>query len=345
MGEVRIDGLTIRYDGIPVVKDLALEIHNGETLTLLGPSGAGKTTILKAIAGLIRPTSGKIYFNMKRVDHLAAENREAVLIFQKPLLFPFLNVKDNIGFGLKMAKIEKQQAQQKIERIIKITELTGLENRSIHQLSGGQQQRVALARGLVLEPSVLLLDEPLSSLDPELRQQMRQLLREVQKRTGITMLFVTHDQGEAFALSDRICLLLDGEVQQVGSPQELFYQPANIKVARFMGCTNFIRGRVENGFFINSFLRFSVSTDYSGEVTASIRSENILLSLTQKGDGVPGEIVGHEFEGSTTRIRVQIQGEIINVTSLRPDFQVGQNVWLSLPAQHFRLFPHISSDT
>ncbi len=344
MGEVKIEGLTIHYDGILVVNNLCLEINNGEIMSLLGPSGAGKTTILKAIAGLIKPESGRIYLNKKRVDHLTAENREAVLVFQKPLLFPFLNVIENIGFGLKMAKTDKQLAHQKIERIIKITELSGLEHRRIHQLSGGQQQRVALARGLVLEPSVLLLDEPLSSLDPELRQQMQGLIKEVQTHTGTTMLFVTHNQSEAFGLSDRVCLLLDGEVHQIGRPQELFYQPASLKVARFMGCTNFIRGNLENNWFTNSFLRFSVATEGSGEVTASIRSEDIAISHTKGKNGVSGEIVSQLFEGTTTKLQVQVGKEIFQVTSLRPDFQVGQNVWLSLPAKHFRLFPTRRTD-
>ncbi len=218
MGRLEVQDLTVRYSHKPVVHNFSLTVNDGEMVSLLGPSGVGKTTILKAIAGLLHPASGKILINGQCVDHLPAEKRDAVLIFQKPLLFPFLDVGQNIAFGLKMAKVKQASARKKIDRILAITGLEGFKNRKIHQLSGGQQQRVALARGLVLEPSVLLLDEPLSNLDAELRQQMRELISSVQAQTGTTMLFVTHDQSEAFAISDRICVLLDGSLRQTGTP-------------------------------------------------------------------------------------------------------------------------------
>ena len=233
MGYLELQKLTINYGKTAVVRDLSLSVSNGEIVTLLGPSGAGKTTILKAIAGLLKPVSGKIFINDIQVNHLPAEKRDAVLIFQKPLLFPFLNVSQNIGFGLKMQQAGRKEAERKISKILEITMLTGLHDRKIHQLSGGQQQRVALARGLVLEPSILLLDEPLSNLDADLRQQMRELIQAVQEQTGTTMLFVTHDQSEALAISDRVCLLLDGRLRQAGKPEELFYFPADPEVAMF----------------------------------------------------------------------------------------------------------------
>lgn len=338
MGDVRINNLTISYSGTPVIEDLSLEINDGEIISLLGPSGAGKTTILKAIAGLIHPQGGEIYLAGKRADHLPAEERDAVLIFQKPLLFPFLSVEANIGFGLKMAKVDKILARQKIAKIINITGLTGLETRKIHQLSGGQQQRVALARGLVLEPSILLLDEPLSNLDTELRHQMRELIRDIQRQTGITMLFVTHDQSEAFALSDRVCLLLDGQLQQTGSPLELFYEPANPRVARFFGCTNFFTGTIHKGIFTNGFLTFEVLQDDGEKRMAAIRPEAIEISMSPKDQAIQGKIVSQQFEGSTSRFEVLIGKTRVHVVSMHPAFRIGQKVWLTFPAKHFRLF-------
>ena len=185
----------------------------------------------------------------------------------------------------------------------------GLKNRKIHQLSGGQQQRVALARGLVLEPSVLLLDEPLSNLDAELRQQMRELIRSVQAQTGTTMLFVTHDQSEAFAISDRICVLLDGSLRQTGTPTELFYQPADPDVARFFGCANFISGRIRDGLFEGGFVRCATSLGDSPEAIAVIRPEDVVLSSGWMENGAVGKVVQIQFEGSITRLTIEVENE------------------------------------
>ncbi len=342
MGQLELRNLMIDYDGKPVIDNLSLKVDDGEIVSLLGPSGVGKTTLLKAIAGLLQPASGIISINGQCVDHLPAEKRDAVLIFQKPLLFPFLDVGRNIGFGLKMAKISKSIAARKIDRILAITGLNGLENRKIHQLSGGQQQRVALARGLVLEPSVLLLDEPLSNLDAELRQQMRELICNVQAQTGTTMLFVTHDQSEAFAISHRICVLLGGRLRQTGTPLELFYKPQDSEVARFFGCMNFIHGKIHKGMFDGDFVRCTTPLDDSTEATAVIRPEDILLSPVKKETGITGKITQIQFEGSTTRLTVMANNEIsetFTVLSLRPDFRAGQTVWLYFPPERLHIFP------
>ncbi len=339
MGQLELRNLTINYAGKPVIRDLSLDIHDGEMVSLLGPSGVGKTTILKAIAGLLQPDSGKIIIDGQRVDHLPAEKRDAVLIFQKPLLFPFLDVGQNIGFGLKMAGIKGWAAGKKIDRIIKITGLEGLKNRKIHQLSGGQQQRVALARGLVLEPSVLLLDEPLSNLDAELRQQMRELISCVQAQTGTTMLFVTHDQSEAFAISDRICVLLDGRLRQTGTPTELFYQPADTDVSRFFGCTNFIHGAIHNGMFKSSFGNCNASHSDSPEAIAVIRPENIIISSAGITNGKVGRVAQIQFEGSTTRLTIEVGDESFTALSLRPDFHREQLVWLHFPPERLHILP------
>lgn len=344
MTVLQINKMSISYDHNTIIRDLSLTINDGEIVSLLGPSGVGKTTILKAIAGLTAPDSGDIYINDNRVNRLPAEKRDTVLIFQKPLLFPFLNVKANIGFGLKMTNMNKSKANKKILEIMHITGLSGLENRKVHQLSGGQQQRVALARGLVLEPSLLLLDEPLSNLDSELRLQMRSLIQDVQKKTGITMLFVTHDQSEAFGLSDRVCLLLDGALQQIGTPKELFYQPATPTIARFFGFTNFLKGTILNGEFSNVFLRFPVRSPDAQNVTAAIRPEDISLEASPNCQKVIGEVTGQHFEGTTTKLQVIVGEIVINVLTLHPRFQLGQNLTLYFPEDRFCIFTSEKDD-
>jgi ABC-type Fe3+/spermidine/putrescine transport system ATPase subunit len=342
MGRLQLRNLSIRYDKKPVISNLSLDIHDGEMVSLLGPSGAGKTTILKAIAGLLRPASGQIIIDGENVDHLPAEKRDTVLIFQKPLLFPFLDVGKNIGFGLKMANITGPTAEKKIDRILAITGLEGLKDRKIHQLSSGQQQRVALARGLVLEPSVLLLDEPLSNLDAELRRQMRELIRGVQAKTGTTMLFVTHDQSEAFAISDRICLLLDGSLRQTGTPTELFYRPADVDVARFFGCTNFMHGTIRNGLFESALFNCPTSLGDCAEATAMIRPEDIELSCRKnehtRNNAIAGRIREVHFEGSTSRLHVDTADTTFTVVCLRADFRPEQAVWLHFPPERLHIF-------
>ncbi|MFN2355630.1 MAG: ABC transporter ATP-binding protein [Desulfopila sp.] len=338
MGRLQLRNLTISYDKKPVISDLSLDIEDGEMVSLLGPSGAGKTTILKAIAGLVRPASGKIILNGKEINHLPAEKRDTVLIFQKPLLFPFLDVGKNIGFGLKMAKMTGPAAEKKIDRILAITGLEGLKNRKTHQLSGGQQQRVALARGLVLEPSILLLDEPLSNLDAELRRQMRELICKVQAQTATTMLFVTHDQSEAFAISDRICLLLDGSLRQTGTPTELFYQPADVDVARFFGCTNFIHGKIGNGLFASDLGSCPTSLGDCRQATAMIRPEDIVLSSQKEDNTTAGRIRELHFEGSTSSLRIDSADKIFTVVCLRTDFHPKQVVWLHFPPERLHIF-------
>ncbi len=327
--------LTVQYGSTTVIRDLHLSIQDGELVSLLGPSGAGKTTILKTIAGLLPPSGGKIYIDGKCVNHLPAEKRDAVLIFQKPLLFPFLNVNQNIGFGLKMRHVDRKTAVRKIERILKITGLNGLGTRKIHQLSGGQQQRVALARGLILEPAILLLDEPLSSLDPGLRGQMRDLICSLQTQTKTTMLFVTHDQSEALSISDRVCLLLDGKLRQSGTPRELFYHPADQDVARFFGCDNILP--------CQTFLP-EQSPNGRKELFA-IRPEDIEIRTGDRNqdcidkswfNGTVEKII---FEGQLTKLTVSTSpGYDLTVLCRRPSYHPGQSVYLRFPKERIHYF-------
>lgn len=338
MGRLELRDLTIGYGGKTVIRGLSLSLQDGEILSLLGPSGAGKSTVLKAVAGLLHPLSGSIHINGAQANHLPPERRDAVLIFQKPLLFPFLNVSQNIAFGLRMTGIKGSTAHHRIERMIAITGLQGLEQRKIHQLSGGQQQRVALARGLVLEPSILLLDEPFSSLDAELREQMRDLIRGIQRQTKTTMLFVTHDQSEAFGISDRIALLLDGRLRQTGLPEEVFYQPADIDVARFFGCNNVLHGSISAGFFQGSHVCVPTSLDDCVRAVAAIRPEDILVCPMVNKDRLPGRVTAVRFEGTTTRLTVETREGIFSVLSIRPECSPGTEVGLEFHADRLHIF-------
>ena len=280
MGELILENLSITYGNQPVIRDFNLRVADGEMVSILGPSGAGKTTILKAIAGLTAPCRGQILLDGQPLRGLPPEKRDAVMVFQNPLLFPFMNVEQNISFGLRMQRHTETVIAEQIENILDLTRLTGLGRRKIHELSGGQQQRVSLARALVLKPAVLLLDEPLSNLDANLRQQMRELILEIQTKTRVTTLFVTHDQSEALMMSHRVTLLLGGRLRQTGRPRDLFYRPLDPEVARFFGGTNFFEGRFKDGRFHTDFGSFQLSqTTANGHaLTATIRPEDIRIS-------------------------------------------------------------------
>ena len=340
MGELLLKNLTVQYGDRPVIQNLSLEVFEGEMVALLGPSGTGKTTVLKAIAGLIQPQEGDIVIDGQRINELPPEKRSAVMVFQKSLLFPFLNVAQNIAFGLRMQGRPDRATGEKIQEIMQLTHLAGLDKRKVHELSGGQQQRVSLARALVLKPAVLLLDEPLSNLDANLRQQMRELIQEIQAETRITTLFVTHDQAEALMISHRVGLLLDGRLRQVGEPRELFYRPADPEVARFFGGCNFIQGRIQDGHFCSNVVTVPTAlTNGNGHLlTATIRPEDILITSESNCD-LQGRVQKINFEGSTTRIWVRCQESRFVVLTSDADFAPGQTVGLHLPPDKIRIFP------
>ncbi|WP_179394773.1 ABC transporter ATP-binding protein [Lacticaseibacillus absianus] len=230
------------YGDTVVLKDINIEIEQGKFYTLLGPSGSGKTTILRAINGFLDVTSGDVLFGGKRMNDIPANERKVNTVFQDYALFPHMNVFENVAYGLRIQKKDKQEIQTRVASALKMVRLVGLADREIAELSGGQQQRVAIARAIVLEPEVLLLDEPLSALDAKLRKDMQYELRELQQRLGITFLFVTHDQEEALALSDEIFVMNDGEVQQSGTPVDIYDEPINHFVADFIGESNIVSG-------------------------------------------------------------------------------------------------------
>ena len=242
MKDITLKSLSHSYDKTKVLKDINLTIHEGEFFTLLGPSGCGKTTILRILAGFIEPTEGSIWIGDKDISHIAPEKRNMGVVFQNYALFPNLTVRENIAYGLKVRKASKEVIKEKCDFYMELASLTEYADRRIHELSGGQQQRVAIARALVMEPQMLLLDEPMSNLDVALRVKMREEIRAIQQKIGITTLFITHDQQEALAISDKIAVMKDGEVLQVGTPTQVYNHPNQEFVANFVGVSNRIGG-------------------------------------------------------------------------------------------------------
>ncbi|MBY6035055.1 ABC transporter ATP-binding protein [Fictibacillus nanhaiensis] len=238
MSFLTIDNLSLSFGDVKVLNELSLSIKKGELVTLLGPSGCGKSTLLRSIAGLVEADNGTIVIDEKEVTHINPKDREVGMVFQSYALFPNMTVEENISFGLKMKKMSNSEIQQKVQSMIQLVGLNGKERSYPRELSGGQQQRAALGRALVVEPKVLLLDEPLSALDAQIRARLQTQIREIQQKLGITMVFVTHDQEEAMAISDRIFLMNNGEIAQSGSPVEIYTRPNSEFVARFMGHYN-----------------------------------------------------------------------------------------------------------
>lgn len=301
------------------VNDVNLDIEQGEFLTLLGPSGCGKTTTLRLIAGFEFPTVGQIILDGEDVAPLPPDKREMSMVFQSYAIFPHLSVYENIAYGLKIKKMSKQDINRRVADVLELTELSGLENRAPNQLSGGQQQRVALARALVMEPKVLLLDEPLSNLDAKLREQMRVELRRIQHQLGITSVYVTHDQVEAMALSDRIVVMNEGRIEQVGPPWEVYRQPANEFVANFIGRANFVDGEVaeiDDGYVLvdtlGGQLRIPQSRTprQSGDaVRIVIRPEAI--SLHPSGNVFPAIVRRSSYLGSVVEYDLEVAGQLL----------------------------------
>lgn len=241
---VFLDKVSKRFGKVEAVRNLSIEVEEGSFYTLLGPSGCGKTTTLRMIAGFYNPDQGEIYFNGKPQKGIPPNKRETSIIFQEYALFPHMNVFKNISYGLKLKHLNKKEIQMKVEEILELVGLQGLEKRFPHELSGGQQQRVALSRSLIIKPKILLMDEPLSNLDARLRVKIREELKQIQKQLKITTIYVTHDQSEALVLSDKIAVMVKGKAKQIGSPYNIYYEPTDSRVANFIGDTNLLKARV-----------------------------------------------------------------------------------------------------
>ena len=317
MPALHLENITKRYGKLKAVDNLSLEVRDGELLTLLGPSGCGKTTVLRCVSGFVRPDDGQIYLGDRKITEIPTEKRGIGLVFQNYALWPHMTVFDNLAFGLEIKKLTKDVIRQKVEGALALIQLGGLGDRFPRQLSGGQQQRVALARALVLEPDILLLDEPLSNLDALLREQMRFEIAQIHKHAGITTIYVTHDQTEAMVISDRIAVMEKGRIMQLGNPLEIYSNPANKFVAGFMGTTNFIHGKVagvdrdytvvtaDDGL---TFLGRGHELEKGQEVDVAIRPESIKFLSSEEAKAAQQEPNVHETEVS----RASYVGELID---------------------------------
>ncbi|MGN6331147.1 MAG: ABC transporter ATP-binding protein [Motilibacteraceae bacterium] len=334
---VALRGLVKRYDGTSenVVDGVDLDLERGTLTTLLGPSGCGKTTALKLLAGLLEPTDGQILFDGASMLGVPPERRPVAMVFQKPLLFPHLSVGENVAFGLRMRRIPTAERRRRVAEMLDLVRLPGYEDRRAGELSGGQEQRVSLARALVVEPQVLLLDEPLSQLDAGLRVEMRELVRRVQREVGVTTLFVTHDQEEAVAVSDRVALMLDGKVEQEGAPEVFYERPASLRVARFFGTANLVPGSVRAGWWHGPLGPVAAPEVADGPGTLVVRQEALSVSTSPDAPGLPATVVDSRYLGTAWDLQL-VAGETLlrAVTPPTAKAAPGDEVRVSLPEAH-----------
>ena len=337
MATITIKHITKAFGDNVVLRDFNEIFQDGEFITLLGPSGCGKTTMLRIIAGFERPTNGELYID----DQLASggktfvppEKRGIGMVFQSYAVWPHMKVYDNVAYPLTIQKVPKEDIRRRVEGVLEITHLTQYAHRFPNQLSGGQQQRVALARALVAEPKLLLLDEPLSNLDAKLRESMRFEIKEIQKKLGITVVYVTHDQIEAMAMSDRIFLINRGVVQQSGSPEEIYNRPVNQFVADFLGKVDFFKGEAGNGQIVFPTLggqAIPYDGEKTGKVDVAVRSENIAFDINCS---LGGTLESHYYLGDVDDCRVRVGDALVRVITNGSEYksrQIGQPVRLAI---------------
>ncbi len=333
------------YDGkTNVIENISLDIKEGEFVTLLGPSGCGKTTILRMIGGFDTPTDGNILLDGSDISLLPPNKRPINTVFQKYALFPHLNVYDNVAFGLKMKKTSKEETDKLVREALELVDLEGFEKRSISTLSGGQQQRIAIARALVNRPRVLLLDESLSALDAKMRKEMQLELKEMHKNLGITFIFVTHDQEEALTMSDKVVVIADGQIQQVGTPEDIYNEPANVFVADFIGESNIFNG-VMTGKLLTSFAgqTFKCVDDFEKglKIDAVIRPEDVDVTDKEKGQ-LKGIVSSCDFKGTFYVMFVQC-GQYEMEVHCFDYYEPGTEVGLSIEPDMIHIIPYDTS--
>ncbi|MDQ1329003.1 MAG: iron(III) transport system ATP-binding protein [Candidatus Poribacteria bacterium] len=344
MASVQLQNISKSFKDVVAVKDVNLTIKDGEFFSLLGPSGCGKTTILRMMAGFYVPTIGKILFDNKDVSILPPNKRNTAMVFQNYALFPHMTVFENVAFGLRARKIQNPDRQSRVRKALELVNLAELENRHVTQLSGGQQQRVALARAIVIEPKILLLDEPLSNLDAKLRRETREQIQKLQRKLKITTIYVTHDQEEALTLSDRIALMNDGVCQQIGTPFEIYNHPANAFVAKFIGRSNLLNGTVINVksddmlVELKQGIQLIVKTDdklLTGQkVVLAIKPESVILHKNDiTGMNIlKGRIITKHFNGYLIEYEIDVDGIVINNVALNEENVYEEiNIYVEIP--------------
>ena len=335
------------FDKFQTVKKINLEIKKGEFLTLLGPSGCGKSTTLRMIAGFEAPTAGEIIYNGNVINDLTPQKRNFGIVFQSYALFPHMKVSDNVAFGLKMHKYPKDKINSKVDEFLDIVGLKNAKHKYPPELSGGMQQRVALARALAPNPEVLLLDEPLSALDAKIRVKLRAEIKELQTELGITTIYVTHDQEEALAISDRVVIMNHGTIEQIDIPVEIYKKPTSRYVADFVGTSNFFEGKLENGILKTKNCNLTISSDESsGNITASMRPEQIEVISEDNNISeniITGKLVVIIYLGLIVRLIVRKNDHEIIVDILEKDFTRmklvrGQDLKVHFPSDGFLIF-------
>ena len=320
---VKINNVVKRFGSFAAVNGVSLDIKEGEFFTLLGPSGCGKTTLLRMIAGFNSIDEGEILFSDKVINNVSADKRDIGMVFQNYAVFPHMTVSENVAYGLKARKVPRDKREIKVLEALDLVQIRDLKDRTPNALSGGQQQRVALARAFVIEPGILLMDEPLSNLDAKLRVQMRSMIKKLQSKLGITTIYVTHDQEEALAISDRIAVMNQGQVMQIGAPEEIYRKPENLFVANFIGNSNELKGKitsVEEGNIgvleleAGSKARIRMKESYTGEAVASIRPEHFYFRDTADEGTFRGRIALSTFLGDFVLYEVELKnGQSIEV--------------------------------
>lgn len=340
MSSVKLVNITKSFDEKIVLENINIDIKDGELVSLLGVSGCGKSTTLQLIAGLINPDSGDIIFNDKSVLNIPTGKREAVIVFQDYLLFPHMSVYENIEFGLKMKNINKKTRKDKVNELIKLVKLNGYENKYPSELSGGQKQRVAIARTLAINPKVLLLDEPFSNLDINLRNEMREFVLNLQKKLNITTILVTHDKEEALIMSDKIAVMVEGKIEQFDKPTTLYQNPKTKSVANIFGERNYIKGKIENEVFkSNIFYIDAKGYNDLDTVEAMIPKECIKLYSANYNDGVNGYIQRKQYAGDKTFYDININGEVLKCTSISNEYNQGDDIKICIDRDNIVFFP------
>ena len=314
--DVELSDVSVTFGSFYAAKNVNVKVNGGEFFSFLGPSGCGKTTLLRAISGFQEPSEGKVLIDNKDMSGIGPNKRPTALIFQNLALFPLMSVSENIAFSLEVRGVSKEERKKRADELLELIALEGQGDKKVHQLSGGQKQRVAIARALAVEPKVLLLDEPLSALDLKLRQRMRTELREIQKRVNITFIYITHDQGEALTMSDRIAVMNEGELEQIGKCDEVYNNPLTPEVARLVGPCDFIDGEYKNNTVLTSFGKFSAKPlqkiDDHQKVKVLIRPSDIYIS-NEGGENFSNTVISREYRGEYDEYEIiSEKGEVIH---------------------------------
>jgi len=345
--QIKIENIEKSFGDNKVLKGINLDVESGQLVSILGSSGCGKTTLLRIVAGLEKATSGHVYFNEEIQDSITVEKRSIAMVFQKALLFPSMTIGENVAFSLRAGKNPPKNIDAKVKDMLELVRLPGFENRRPGELSGGQEQRVSLARALMRSPKILLLDEPLSALDANLRVEMRSFIREIHDSFEMATLFVTHDQEEAMAISDKIAFMDSGVLEQFGTPENFISKPESRNVAKFFGCLNIFSGNTINNRFVTSFVEFNLNSigENSGNAIA-IRQEDLEIVEKECSNSFPAQIISWQYAGSrlmvnceVTSLKENAKTTVLVETDRFADYSTNQNIYITYNPSRLHVIP------